>query len=589
MGAVYEALHEAIERRVAIKILHSEYARNLDMTKRFFNEARAVNRIGHPSLVQISDHGQLADGTSYIVMEYLSGETLSCRLRRFGGRLPSSVVIHIGWQIAAALTAAHDKGIVHRDLKPDNIMLVPDQMVAGGERAKLLDFGIAKLAADAKGTNARTGTNVVMGTPAYMSPEQCRGAGIVDAKTDVYSLGVMLYQMLAGHPPFTAEGIGELIGMHLFREPQPLEELAAQAPARLVALVRQLMAKERETRPTMRQIAELMERLQTEPSNIAAQPPSPAAASLVDSGQATMRPPQNSTLGRSTGQQERTSSHRVSRWAVATIAGSIGAVTVVWAIGHKYFVRDHKVSVTAPAQPLPVVPHDIERHIATAGFNNPHADQPGKAMRELITASASKGSATTDNLGNIEPKIPQLASARLPAPPTTPVPSQPPSESNPSLTSRVSLDRNGANKIDTAQKYLDDQRWGDALRTASVPRIQAQDRPRALRIIGVAACMLGKRPQVEEVISQMRSDAAGLKAIEVACKRSGLVAPVQVDEVKAACEQRDNQRARSLYAQLDPQQQSYVHFYCHKVGISVGPPPSPSLTREATIAERELA
>src|SRR5205085_1107608 len=118
-------LHETLERQVAIKLLRRDYVGDADATRRFFNEARATNRIKHPGLVQISDFGKLPDGTAYIVMEYLSGETLGRRLRRLHGRLPPSQVLHIGWQVASALAAAHDKGIVHRDLKPENIMLVP--------------------------------------------------------------------------------------------------------------------------------------------------------------------------------------------------------------------------------------------------------------------------------------------------------------------------------------------------------------------------------------------------------------------------------------------------------------------------------
>ena len=321
MGAVFEALHEEIERRVAIKILHHEFARNADITRRFFNEARAVNRIAHPSLVQISDYGQLPDGTAYIVMEYLSGETLGRRLRRLGGRLGPATVLHLGWQIAAALTAAHEKNIVHRDLKPENIMLVPDPMVQGGERAKLLDFGIAKLAAEAKGTAERTGSEVIMGTPMYMSPEQCRGAGIVDGRTDVYSLGVMLYQMLAGRPPFVGEGSGELIGMHLFCAPPALQELAPRAPASLVVLVHRLLEKEREGRPTMRQVADELELLQAPAGSVVQSAAEVSAAEAVMAEPPTALPLQHSTLGRSVGQRNLAPPPRRTALAVALAVG----------------------------------------------------------------------------------------------------------------------------------------------------------------------------------------------------------------------------------------------------------------------------
>jgi len=145
MGTVYEAVHEAIERRVAIKVLHREYASNPEFIARFFNEARAVNRVEHTGLVQVSDYGQQPDGTAYIVMEYLKGESLAQRIERCGRKLPAAEVIHLNLQIADALAAAHAKDIVHRDLKPENVMLVPDPHMPGGERTKLLDFGIAKV------------------------------------------------------------------------------------------------------------------------------------------------------------------------------------------------------------------------------------------------------------------------------------------------------------------------------------------------------------------------------------------------------------------------------------------------------------
>lgn len=254
MGAVYEALQESIERRVAIKILQPEYARDADITKRFFNEARAVNRIDHPSLVQIHEHGHLPEGTAYIVMEFLKGQTLAQRLRQLGGGVPEELALQIAWQVATALTAAHDKAIVHRDLKPANLMLVPDPLGPGGERVKVLDFGIAKLAADAH--QGKTAGSLVMGTPTYMSPEQCRGAGAVDEKTDVYSLGIILFEMLVGRPPFVADGAGELLGMQLFQPVPSILELAPDVRPDTAAFTQALLSKDRAQRPSMREVAQ---------------------------------------------------------------------------------------------------------------------------------------------------------------------------------------------------------------------------------------------------------------------------------------------------------------------------------------------
>jgi serine/threonine protein kinase len=144
MGSVYEAVHDTIERHVALKLLNPEHIRNTELLTRFFNEARAVNRVNHPGLVQIFDHGQLPDGTAYIVMELLTGETLGQRVRRLHRRLRLQDTLRLLQQVTSTLAATHAKGIVHRDLKPDNIMIVADAAVVGGERTKVLDFGIAK-------------------------------------------------------------------------------------------------------------------------------------------------------------------------------------------------------------------------------------------------------------------------------------------------------------------------------------------------------------------------------------------------------------------------------------------------------------
>ncbi len=261
MGQVYEAVQEPIARRVALKVLHPEYSKNRDILERFFNEARAVNLIEHPSLVQITDFGYAEDGTAYIAMEFLRGETLGKRLHRMkehSEQLSPTQALYYAWQVADALGAAHDKGIIHRDLKPDNLMLVPEPIAPGGVRVKLLDFGIAKLL----GTGQKgTSTHALMGTPRYMSPEQCRGAGHVDDKTDVYALGVIVYEMLAGRPPFLAEEPIGFLSQHLFETPPPLRELAPQVPDEIAALTHRLLAKDKTQRPTMRKVQAAVERI----------------------------------------------------------------------------------------------------------------------------------------------------------------------------------------------------------------------------------------------------------------------------------------------------------------------------------------
>jgi serine/threonine-protein kinase len=258
MGAVYEAIDEQIGKRVAIKVLHKEHAKNQQISNRFINEARAINVVEHPGIVTVSSFGQLPDGTAYIVMELLKGETLNARMKKLGGRMQMLDALRLVRQIASALAAAHERGIIHRDLKPDNIMLVGDSAMPGGERTKLLDFGIAKLKAEYQGSGDQvmTRAGVMMGTPLYMAPEQCRNASDVDDKADVYSLGVMLYRMLAGKPPFSAPGTGELMAMHIYMQPPPLQGVNPALPESLVQLVHRMLAKNRVERPAMAQVAQ---------------------------------------------------------------------------------------------------------------------------------------------------------------------------------------------------------------------------------------------------------------------------------------------------------------------------------------------
>lgn len=265
MGVVYEAIHEKIKRRVAIKLLHAQYASSPEALTRFFNEALAVNLIEHPGLVQVHEYGNLEDGSAYLVMEYLHGQTLAERLLRAKVLMPESEVLSLAVQLASALQSAHARGIVHRDLKPGNIMLVSDPAMPSGERVKLLDFGIAKLADGvAEANKSPTRTGAILGTPKYMAPEQCRGIGDIDGKVDVYSLGVLLYQLLCGRAPFEAGSQFELISKQLFEAPPPLDAQHPKISKPLVALVHRMLAKSREHRPAMDEVFNNLQRFRTE-------------------------------------------------------------------------------------------------------------------------------------------------------------------------------------------------------------------------------------------------------------------------------------------------------------------------------------
>ena len=218
MGTVFCAEHILIGRLAAIKVLHPEFSGNKDIVNRFFNEAKATTSINHPGIVEVFDYGYMPGGDGYLVMEYLDGMSLGRRLKR-GGRFNEGEGAMLLRGVCMALAAAHAKGIVHRDLKPDNIFLIADPESELGERAKVLDFGIAKLT-DVGLAGSATKTGAVMGTPTYMSPEQCRGTGEVDHRADLYSLGCILYELMCGRPPFCDLGAGELIGAHLHVTPE---------------------------------------------------------------------------------------------------------------------------------------------------------------------------------------------------------------------------------------------------------------------------------------------------------------------------------------------------------------------------------
>jgi tRNA A-37 threonylcarbamoyl transferase component Bud32 len=259
MGAVYSAEHTVLGRKAAIKVLLPELSHNPELVQRFFVEARATAQLRHPSFVEVFDSGTLPDGSAYLVMEQLAGETLGeCLTRR--QRLPVAEALALAREIATGVGHAHQHGIVHRDLKPDNVFLTegpPGQ----GPRVKVLDFGIAKLTATPVGTGSRTRTGTILGTPLFMAPEQCRGAGSVslDQRVDIYALGCILHLMLGGEPPFPLEGFGEIIAAHLSTPPPPLRARDATIPAPVEALVLRMLAKRPEDRPSTMEavIAEL--------------------------------------------------------------------------------------------------------------------------------------------------------------------------------------------------------------------------------------------------------------------------------------------------------------------------------------------
>ncbi|HET9989944.1 MAG TPA: serine/threonine-protein kinase [Kofleriaceae bacterium] len=242
MGTVWVAEHQLLGSRAAIKVLLPDLSKQDKIVQRFFDEARAATRIRDPGIVTVHDFGW-HQGDAYIVMELLTGETLTQRLGI--GRMAPLQAVRLIQLCGLAMAAAHARGIIHRDLKPDNIFVVADPAVPGGERIKLLDFGIAKLLdRDRDDGHHSTVTGAIMGTPAYMSPEQCRGAGEIDHRTDIYALGCVLFQLLCGRPPFIAQTPGDMIASQI-REPPPVpSSIFAGLGPELDAMVLKCLAKD---------------------------------------------------------------------------------------------------------------------------------------------------------------------------------------------------------------------------------------------------------------------------------------------------------------------------------------------------------
>jgi serine/threonine protein kinase len=271
MGQVFLAERLYIGGRVALKVLHHSFAHHPEMAGRFLNEARAANSIEHAGVVKVYEYGRLPDGGAFIAMEYLEGQSLRQRLTQ-RPVLPIEMALRIARQMAAALSAAHAQRIVHRDLKPDNVMLVEDSEAPGGERAKILDFGIAKLLWELHQGDSHTKTGTFMGTPVYMPPEQCRDTKSVGPKADVYALGAILYEMLCGQPPFGVGTAMELAVRIVTEEPAPLHERAPGVPPPVSALVHSLLAKDPSRRPTM---AEVTTRLRQLSDSMVGEKPAP--------------------------------------------------------------------------------------------------------------------------------------------------------------------------------------------------------------------------------------------------------------------------------------------------------------------------
>ena len=291
MGQVFAAENPDIGRRVAIKVLSRELSNSAPLRKRFTTEARSVTRIDHPDIIEIYDFGRTADGQLYYVMELLDGQELRAVMADQGAFSPRQV-LPILEPLCAALDAAHDCGVVHRDLKPENIFVLTDG------RIKVLDFGIAKLL-QGTGDLAITETGAAMGTPLTIAPEQAAGMShLIGPHTDIYSLGVILYWLLAGVPPFMADTPAALMALHIATEPRPLDQIVTALPSRLTDLVSRCLDKDPTARP-----ATAGEVLRDFSAALGAVDSADTSGATAGAAAAAASPPLSSTtLGAATGQ-----------------------------------------------------------------------------------------------------------------------------------------------------------------------------------------------------------------------------------------------------------------------------------------------
>ncbi|HEX4477525.1 MAG TPA: serine/threonine-protein kinase [Polyangiaceae bacterium] len=367
MGIVYRCRHKIIDKKVAMKVLRADLARDHELTERFLLEAKSASQIGHEHIIDISDFGQLPDGATYFVMEYLDGTPLTGIVDN-DHPVPVPRLLHIARQLAEGLAAAHEAGIVHRDLKPDNIFLVN----RGNEKdfVKILDFGIAKVSTSASGALTRAGS--VFGTPHYMSPEQAAGAP-VDHRGDIYSFGVILYELSCGKVPFDADNFMGILTQHMYKAPVPIRALVPapqDVPPGLEAVILKCLSKRPEQRyGSMRELMDEIDKLR---SGLV-----PAAVSEMMARSGGFNVPADffKMQGRMPAPMPASPMFAPkSRWPLfAGAAGVAVALALVVAIFTHASPSPASPPVALPPAPLPIAPVAVAAPAATA---NPPATTP---------------------------------------------------------------------------------------------------------------------------------------------------------------------------------------------------------------------
>jgi len=427
MGAVYYAYHSGIDRSVAFKILQPNVALSEEhVVELFEREAKLAGRLSHENIVDVKDAGRTDEGLAYIVMEWLDGRTLDEELLR-RGRLSFGRAAGIARQIAAALGAAHAKNVIHRDLKPANIMLIDSP--GGRDHVKVLDFGIGKALGE---TLAGSMVSTVVGTPHYASPEQLTVGGRIDGRSDIYSLGVILYRMVGGKPPFNSPSMGEVIQMQLTAEPAPLFTLRPETPLAVERLVSGMLAKNPSRRP--QSAAEVIATLDQ---------------AFPHQERDDVAPTGETTIQRGNYPVERTTEEM---YAAPPLRGTFSTNVQ----------REKRFKPSALSATI------IVAALAAGGYGLYHyvsGDAAGDGRRETSQSSGAVPPTPSPTLAEVPTPSPQPAAVGTPPSSATPISGDHPKES-PATTNRPQADnRRLANeRYERAQALVEQRRYRDALR-----------------------------------------------------------------------------------------------------------------------------
>jgi len=474
MGAVWEAKHLRLPgKRVVVKVLLFG-ATDATVLARFRREAEIGSRLGHPNIVQVLDFNTLPDGTPYIVLELLQGESLASRLLR--GPLPQEQVKSIVTQVGSALAAAHREGIVHRDLKPDNVFLCPTDL--GGEVrdvVKVLDFGISKI----RGANTvLTQDAALLGTPQYMAPEQATGRNDeIDARTDVFAFGAMTFEMLAGKAPFTGDTLAAVIHAIVYTPTPPLATLAKETPPAIVAAVERAMEKNRDARfPDVNSFVKAVtsRSLATAPGTEQVQPRQPTVA-------ATERV-----------ERERSSVRSYFIMIGVAVVAVVGFMLYRGSL-EKQREKALEAAATTPAPAVPVAPVPVP----VPRTNTKTVVEP-PAKKETETPTPAEPDATTRTMG-----------AKAP----------PPKRADGAKAKDAALAPEAARDLDEAEAALEAGKAADALRLAQ-HSLYTQKSSRAYALIVRARCAQGDLGNAKAALAQV--SARDRSSVVRACGKLGI-------------------------------------------------------------------